>query len=349
MSTADDSQHLDAVLERMRYVNEESAWTVAEVSVIGRREPITVVGNLLGVQPGENLRLRGRWEQDRKYGEQFRVLSFMPIKPAPFVGIEYLGSGLVQGIGRALAARLVRHFQIQTLEVIEHHAERLTEVEGIGPVRSRRIREAWHRATRHPGGDDFLQSHGVSPSYAVRIYKTYGRPMAVVRENPYQLAFDVFGIGFRIADRIAAELGIPRDSRSAPPPVRCMPSPSVPTRAIVTSRAPPWSSGRPTCSPRRPRSWRPRSPICARRTHRHRTPRCPRCRGAARHRARPSYLAALHNAERSAAAHLSPSSAVPLPAPIRIDTPRAVAWFEEQQAHHPGRRAAHRHHPRRLR
>lgn len=335
MSAADESQTIDAVLERMRYVHEESAWTVAEASVPGRREPITVVGNLLGVQPGENLRLRGHWEQDRKYGEQFRVTSFMPIKPATLTGIEkYLGSGLVQGIGRALAARLVRHFQLETLEVIEHHSERLTEVEGIGPVRSRRIREAWLEQRDIQEVMIFLQSHGVSPSYAVRIYKTYGRrAMAVVRENPYQLALDVFGIGFRIADRIAAEIGIPRDSpqRAAAGALHALsestdeghcyfPRPALVERATDLLTVPPElvetalgdlaAAGRIVIEPLGPLNG-------------------PRPLGS------PGpdhavYLASLYNAERGAAGHLRALLDTPA-RPIRIDPLRAVAWFEEQQ------------------
>ncbi|HEX2572089.1 MAG TPA: ATP-dependent RecD-like DNA helicase [Polyangia bacterium] len=337
MSAADESETIDAVLERMRYVHEESAWTVAEVSVPGRREPITVVGNLLGVQPGENLRLRGRWEQDRKYGQQFRVASFMPIKPATLAGIEkYLGSGLVQGIGRALAARLVRHFQLETLEVLEHHSERLTEVEGIGPVRSRRIREAWLEQRDIQEVMIFLQSHGVSPSYAVRIFKTYGRrAMAVVRENPYQLALDVFGIGFRIADRIAAEIGIPRDSpqRAAAGALHALseitdeghcyfPRAALVERATDLLDVPPElvetaldtlaAAGRIVIEPLGAPVPDPHEPL-----------------GTPDH-GQAVYLASLYNAERGAAAQLRTLLDIPA-RPIRIDPLRAVAWFEEQQ------------------
>ncbi len=205
---------LSGVLDRIVYANEENAWTVARVAVPGRREPVTAVGNLLGVQPGESLELTGRWVRDRKYGEQFRVESYVSVQPATLVGIErYLGSGLVRGIGKVMAARLVKHFGLTTLDVIDHEPGRLTEVPGIGPIRSERIARAWAEQRQVKEVMLFLQSHSVSPSYAVKIYKQYGdNAIAVVRENPYRLAADIFGIGFKTADRIAGSLGIPLDS-----------------------------------------------------------------------------------------------------------------------------------------
>ena len=207
---------LEGVLERVTYANEESAWSVVKLSVPGRRELVTAVGNLLGVQPGENLRLRGRWTIDRKYGEQFRVDSFTTVRPATLVGIErYLGSGLVQGIGRVMAQRLVDRFGLETLDVIERAPERLTEVEGIGPIRRERIQEAWIEQRHVKDVMVFLQAHGVSTAHAIRIYKQYGeRAIAVVKENPYRLAVDIFGIGFKTADRIAHE---PRHLAAARP------------------------------------------------------------------------------------------------------------------------------------
>ena len=201
---------LEGTVERVVYANEETAWTVVRVSVRSRRELVTAVGNLPGVQPGESLRMRGAWAVDRRYGEQFRVESCLTITPATLVGIEkYLGSGLVRGIGKVMAERLVGHFGLETLEVIDHHADRLTEVEGIGPVRSERIRAAWVEQRDIKEVMVFLQSHGVSTAYAVKIYKEYGnQAVSVVRENPYRLAIDIFGIGFKTADRIAGSLGI---------------------------------------------------------------------------------------------------------------------------------------------
>jgi exodeoxyribonuclease V alpha subunit len=201
---------LEGVLERVTYANEENAWSVVRLAVPGRQELVTAVGNLLGVQPGESLRLRGVWTTDRKYGEQFRAEGYVTVKPATLVGIEkYLGSGLVRGIGKVMAQRLVEAFGLSTLEVIEQSPERLREVEGIGPVRTARIGKAWVEQKQIRDVMVFLQSHGVSTTFAVKIYKRYqDRAIAVVKENPYRLAIDIFGIGFKTADRIAGQLGI---------------------------------------------------------------------------------------------------------------------------------------------
>jgi exodeoxyribonuclease V alpha subunit len=201
---------IQGVLERVTFSSEESAWSVVKLVVPGKADLVTAVGNLLGVQPGESVRLLGRWTTDQKYGEQFRVDSYVTVKPATLVGIEkYLGSGLVRGVGKVMAERLVKHFGLETLEVIDQKPERLPEVEGIGPVRSARITTAWIEQRRIKDVMVFLQSHGVSTTYAVRIYKAYkDRSIAVVKENPYQLAIDIFGIGFKSADKIAGQLGI---------------------------------------------------------------------------------------------------------------------------------------------
>ncbi len=201
---------LEGVLERITFASEENGFSVVQLVVPGRRELVTAVGALLGAQPGESLRLTGRWLTDKKYGEQFKVDSFLTVKPATLVGIEkYLGSGLVKGVGRVMAARLVAHFGLTTLEVIDTQPQRLTEVEGIGRVRSQRITRAWAEQREIRQVMVFLQAHGVSTTYAVRIYKHYRhQAIAIVKENPYRLALDIFGIGFKTADAIAAKLGI---------------------------------------------------------------------------------------------------------------------------------------------
>lgn len=200
----------EGVLERIVYTNDEDGWSVVRLAVRGRRDLVTAVGSLPGVQPGESLRLRGEWVVDRKYGEQFRVDSFLTVKPSTLVGIEkYLSSGLVKGIGTVMAGRLVEHFGLGTLDVIEEHPERLTEVEGIGPIRSERIRRAWEEQRKIKDVMLFLQSHGISSTFAVKIYRQYGESaISAVKKNPYQLAVDIFGIGFKTADRIAANLGV---------------------------------------------------------------------------------------------------------------------------------------------
>lgn len=208
------TETLEGALERITFLNEENAWSVVKLAVPGRRELVTAVGNLLGVQPGENLRLTGRWVKDRKYGEQFKVDSYVTVNPSTLTGIRrYLGSGLVPGIGAVMAERLVERFGIETLDVIERAPERLAEVEGIGPVRTERIRAAWRNQKGVKEVMIFLQSLGISTAWAIRIYKQYkDRAIAVVREDPYRLATDVFGIGFRTADGIASSLGIPKDA-----------------------------------------------------------------------------------------------------------------------------------------
>lgn len=206
--------HIEGAIDRVVYSNEESGWSVVRVVVRGRGE-LTAVGNLLGVRPGESVRLSGEWIRDRKFGEQYKVESYLSIKPATFVGIEkYLSSGLVKGLGATFAKRLVQHFGLDTLDVIEKQPDRLTEVEGIGPKRSDRIREAWKEQKEIRDVIIFLQSHGVSTAYAAKIYKRYGATsIAKVRENPYRLAQEVYGIGFKMADKIASDLGIPPDSK----------------------------------------------------------------------------------------------------------------------------------------
>ena len=185
-----------------------------KLAVPGRRGQVTAVGNVFGVQPGETLRLAGRWVQDRKWGEQFQTSSFRTVRPNTVEGItRYLASGMIAGVGKGMAQRLVERFGAATLEIIEHHPERLRQVPGIGPKRCRKIAEAWEEQRHVQRVMVFLQSHGVSTAFAIRIYKTYGSEAeALVTENPYRLATDIRGIGFRSADRIAEHLGVPRDS-----------------------------------------------------------------------------------------------------------------------------------------
>ncbi len=209
-----ESATLEGVVERVTFTNEENGWSVVRLAVSGSPGAATVVGNLAGIQPGEALRLSGQWRTDPKYGEQFRAESFHLVQPATLTGIEkYLGSGMVRGLGRVMAERLVGHFGLETLEVIERQPERLAEVEGIGPKRTESIRSAWAEQREIREVMLFLQSHGVSPHFAAKIFKEYGqRAISQVRENPYRLAIDIFGIGFGTADRIARSLGIPGDS-----------------------------------------------------------------------------------------------------------------------------------------
>jgi exodeoxyribonuclease V alpha subunit len=206
---------LEAVLERITYANDETGYTVARVSARGSgSELLTIVGNLLGAQPGESLRLQGRWKSHPQYGRQFEVANYTTVLPATLQGIRrYLGSGLIKGIGPKIAERIVAHFEMDTLRVIEEEPERLIEVPGLGPKRTAKIGAAWEEQKAIKEVMVFLQGVGVSTSLAVRIYKTYqDSSISVVKNDPYRLASDVWGIGFKTADKIAQSLGIPPDS-----------------------------------------------------------------------------------------------------------------------------------------
>ncbi len=206
---------LDAVFERVTYANEETGYTVARVAPGGRSDDlITVVGALLGAHPGESLRLRGWWKSHAQYGRQFEVREFTTVLPATIQGIQrYLGSGLIKGIGPRMAERIVETFGEDTLRVIEEEPERLVSVPGLGPKRTKMIAEAWEEQKAIKEVMVFLQGVGVSTSLAVKIYKTYGdTSVSIVQHEPYRLAADVWGIGFKTADTIARSLGIPPDS-----------------------------------------------------------------------------------------------------------------------------------------
>ncbi len=206
---------LEGVLERITYANEETGYTVARVDTgRGSADLLTVVGALLGAQPGESLRMRGRWGSHAQYGRQFHVENYTTVLPATIQGIQrYLGSGLIKGIGPKLAERIVEHFGTDMLTVIETDPQRLVEVPTLGPKRTKLIADAWVEQKAIKEVMVFLQSVGVTTSIAVRIYKEYGdAAIEVVKSEPYKLAADVWGIGFKTADAIAKAVGIPHDS-----------------------------------------------------------------------------------------------------------------------------------------
>jgi exodeoxyribonuclease V alpha subunit len=206
---------LEAVLERITYANEDTGYTIARVAT-DRTGPdlLTVVGPLLGAQVGESLRLTGHWGSHPRYGRQFEVTSYTTVLPATVQGIRrYLGSGLIKGIGPVMAERMVAHFGTGILAVIETEPGRLIEVHGLGPKRTKKIAEAWEEQKAIKEVMVFLSSVGVSTSLAVRIYKKYaGASITVVKNEPYRLASEVWGIGFKTADTIAQAVGIPHDS-----------------------------------------------------------------------------------------------------------------------------------------
>jgi exodeoxyribonuclease V alpha subunit len=206
---------LEAVLERVTYANEETGYTIARVAA-DRSGPdlLTVVGPLAGAQVGESLRLTGRWTSHPRYGRQFEVRTYSTVLPATIQGIQrYLGSGLIKGIGPVMAERMVAHFGTDILRVIDEEVQRLAEVPGVGPKRTKMVAAAWQEQKAIKDVMVFLQSVGVSTSLAVRIYKQYrDSAIDVVRGEPYRLAADVWGIGFKTADTIARAVGIAHDS-----------------------------------------------------------------------------------------------------------------------------------------
>jgi exodeoxyribonuclease V alpha subunit len=247
---------LQAVLERITYANEETGYTIARVATDrSGADLLTVVGALLGVQPGESLRLVGRWGSHPRYGRQFEVDSYTTVLPATIQGIErYLGSGLIKGIGPRTATRIVEHFGVDTLRVIEEAPERLVEVPGLGPKRTAMIGRAWEEQKAIKEVMVFLQGVGVSTSLAVRIYKKYGDgSISVVRNEPYRLAAEVWGIGFKTADTIAQAVGIPHDSPQRVQAGLQYTLSEAADRGYCTAGTAMCRSR--TCSPTPPRSW----------------------------------------------------------------------------------------------
>ena len=206
-------EHLRCVVERITYQNPENGYTVLKCAVKNYRELVTVVGIMPDTHVGSVLSLEGFWKVDAKYGRQFSVEKFEETLPATVYGIEkYLGSGLIKGIGPKFARRIVEKFGKDTLEVIEENPNALIEVEGIGKVRVERIKTSWQEQKEIKNIMLFLQGHEVSTSHATKIFKTYGsESIRIVKENPYRLADDIWGIGFKTADSIAAKMGIEKD------------------------------------------------------------------------------------------------------------------------------------------
>ncbi len=207
-------ERLVGIVERVTYHAEDSGYTVGRLKVSGNRDLITIVGRFPDIHAGQTLRLTGYWREHPKFGQQLQVVHAQQTKPATLTGLEkYLGSGLIKGIGPVTAKRIVAHFGLSTLDIIEEHSERLIEVPGIAQKRVEMIRSAWAAQKAIKEVMLFLQSHGVSTTYAVKIFKQYGdQAIEVVSKNPYQLATDIYGIGFITADTIARNIGIAPDS-----------------------------------------------------------------------------------------------------------------------------------------
>ena len=212
---------LRGVIERITFHNEENGYTVAKLALEqpSRHLPhwqneATVVGAMVGVNVGEAVELNGHWDLHPQYGKQFTVVSMRSVLPATVAGIEkYLGSGLIKGVGPVTAKRVVAHFGPETLDIIDNHPQRLSEVSGVGRKRISMIKAAWLEQKAIKEVMIFLQGHGVSANLAAKIYKRYGdKAIETVQNNPFRLSEDIFGIGFQTADAIAQALGIPHDA-----------------------------------------------------------------------------------------------------------------------------------------
>lgn len=210
----DETSTLTAVIERVVFHAQDTGFTVARIKLRGKSELETAVGKMASLNPGESVELTGKWINNKKFGKQFQVESYMPLKPGTLLGIEkYLGSGLIKGIGPVYAGKLVEKFGMETLDIIDNQPERIREVEGIGKRRAGMILEAWREQKNIRRVMVFLQGHGVGPIRAVKIFKTYGdQAVELIRDNPYRLADDIWGIGFKIADGVAQKIGFALDS-----------------------------------------------------------------------------------------------------------------------------------------
>ena len=213
-SARDSLENLAGLVERVTFHNSETGFCVLRVKARGQRDLITVVGHAATIQAGEWVQASGAWVNDRVHGLQFRARFLKATAPTTLEGIEkYLGSGMIRGIGPVYAKKLVRAFGAAVFDLVEQHSSRLREVPGIGPKRAECIIAGWAEQKVIREIMLFLHSHGVGTSRAVRVFKTYGKDaVQLVSEDPYRLARDIRGIGFRTADQIASRLGIAGDA-----------------------------------------------------------------------------------------------------------------------------------------
>src|SRR3954471_8280010 len=211
---ANVAEAVSGLIERVTFFKEDTGFSVLRVKVKGHRDLVTVVATLPSVSAGEWITAEGQWVRDREHGLQLKANLANTVPPTSREGIEkYLGSGMVKGIGPVYAKKLVETFGERIFDIIETESGRLQEIDGIGPERRKRIKEAWGEQKVIREIMVFLHSNGVSTSRAVRIYKVYGeRAIEEVRANPYTLSRDIHGIGFKTADQIAQKIGIPHDS-----------------------------------------------------------------------------------------------------------------------------------------
>src|ERR1700733_11939625 len=207
-------EELCGYIERITFHNPENGFTVARLKAPHLSDLICVVGSLPAIQPGETVRLQGLWQNNPVHGRQFSAQAYQVEAPSDIIGIQkYLESGLIKGIGPVFAKRIVDAFGVGTLNVIDQTPEKLLHISGLGHKRLEKVKSCWAAQKSIREVMIFLQTYGVSPTFANRIFKCYGEAaIQTMRQNPYSLARDVFGIGFKTADRIAEKMNIPKDS-----------------------------------------------------------------------------------------------------------------------------------------
>lgn len=201
-------------VERISFQNPENGYTIAKLKIAKKADLVCIVGNMPSIQPGETIRCFGEWKQHLIHGNQFIVSNYRTEAPSDIVGItKYLGSGLIKGIGPVYATRIVEKFGTDTLNVIDSSPDDLLDIAGLGKKRLERIKICWVDQKTIRELIIFLQANGVSPGFAQKIFKTYGsRSIEKIKENPFNLAKDIFGIGFKTADNFATKMGIASDS-----------------------------------------------------------------------------------------------------------------------------------------
>ncbi len=213
-SSSSKNNEIVGTVKSVVFHNEENGYTIMQVAVESREDAVTVLGNLPAVVEGEDIRASGKWVDDKRFGSQFRAEQILPVAPSTDAGIErFLASGLIDGIGKTYAKRIVKKFGQDTFRVIEQESQKLQQVAGIGKARRLKIKDSWNRQKAVRDIMIFLHSHGLSTARALRIYKNYGaESVNVLRKDPYRLARDLPGVGFKTADDIARKMGQKIDS-----------------------------------------------------------------------------------------------------------------------------------------
>ena len=206
---------LTGVLEKIVFFNDENSYCIAELSINKTNKKVTILGTLPNIQCGETISVKGEWIEHEKHGKQLKVNSFSTKLPASIYGIKkYLGSGLIRGIGKSYADKIVDHFGTDTIQIISTQSARLAEIPGIGQSRVKSIKAAWEEQVAVRDVLLFLQTYGVTPSQCVKLVKKYGNnTKRIIQDNPYKIANEIDRIGFKTADQLALNLGFPTNSK----------------------------------------------------------------------------------------------------------------------------------------